>query len=1131
MIKHLPKSANQFIFVIFLVFLACKSEKKEPLFTKLDPSDTGIHFSNRISENDTMNIISFEYIYNGGGVALGDFNNDKKIDLYFTGNQVENKLYLNQGIIENQTIKFKDISKKAKVTGQGKWCTGATAVDINSDGLLDIYVSASIKKVASERANLLYINQGLDKRNEPIFKEMATEYGLADTTHTTNAAFFDYDNDGDLDVYILVDEMADIHFPNMYHNKIVDGTSPITDRLYRNDWDSKTNHPIFTDVSKDEGILIEGFGLGLNITDINRDGWKDIYVTNDYLTNDLLYINQHKNGQHIGFKDMASAYFKHTSHSAMGNDVEDINNDGLVDILALDMMPADNYRKKTMIMANNYQSFQNNDKFGYTYQYPRNTLQLNRGKNPETGQPIFSEVGILAGLAETDWSWTPMVTDFDNDGFRDVIITNGFPKDITDLDFMAYRASTGNYASPSFLMEFIPSIKLKNFAFKNNGNLKFDDVTERWGITEPSFSNGAAYADLDNDGDMDYVVNNINDSASVYLNNTRTLFPDKSNYLNLYFKGESENLNGIGTWVEITYNKNQKQVYEATPYRGYISTIEQVAHFGLGSHKVVDQIKVIWPTGKTQYLKNITANQNITVYEKDALLNKPNETIALKPFFTDVTESLGVTYQHEEDDFIDFNIQKLLPHKFSESGPKLAVGDINGDQLEDIFICGSTSRKGTFLIQYPNGKFIQKDLLPGKNGQDKPQEDTDALLFDFDNDTDLDLYIVSGSNEAKWGPEAYQDRIYINNGKGIFKLGNNILPKFLKSGSCVKAADYDKDGDMDLFVGSQLIPNQYPKPASSYILQNNFPQLTFTDVSKSIAPELTNIGLITDVTWADLDNDSWPDIILAGEWMPITILKNDKGHFKSINNTSGLVNYVGWWNSIGTGDFDNDGDLDFVVGNLGQNTLHRASDVTPAHIYGGDFNGDGLYDAIPAVYFKDKTGHKSEYPFNTRDDLVKQFIQTRARFKNYAEFGQATLDKILLPTELKRALKLSASWMQTSYIENLGSGKFKIKTLPITAQFSHVQSVLPIDFDYDGNLDLIISGNDFGNEISTGRLDASIGTLLKGNGKGGFVEIPAVKSGLILDGNSRDLKILKMPNKAIHLINSQNKGKISVYKK
>ncbi|WP_337045427.1 CRTAC1 family protein, partial [Emticicia sp. 17c] len=600
-------SGKILLLLMIPLFFSCSS-KPDTVFSLLPSKETGIQFSNRITENDTMNIVSFEYIYNGGGVALGDFNNDNKIDVYFTGNQVANKLYLNQGTNEDNELKFKDVTTEAKVDGEGRWCGGVCVVDINNDNLLDIYVSTSVKKVSGQRANLLYVNQGVGRNGIPSFKEMAQEYGIADTTHSTNSAFFDYDNDGDLDLYILVNQMEDINIPNMYRQTLKDGTSKRTHRLYRNDWDETKKHAYFTNVSKEEGILVEGFGLGVNITDINQDGWKDIYVTNDFLTNDLLYINQHKDGKHTGFVEQAHDYFKHTSYSAMGNDVADINNDGLVDLIALDMMPFSNKRKKMMTMANNYQTFQNNDRFNYIYQYPRNTLQINQGRDPKTGQPMFSEVGLLAGVAQTDWSWTPMVTDFDNDGMRDILITNGFPKDITDLDFMAYRQTVSDLVAPTFLLEYIPSVKIRNFAFRNKGNLQFEDVTEQWGMSQTSFSNGAAYADLDNDGDLDYIVNNINDSASVYRNNSIQLKPQESNYLRVQFKGNIPNVMGLGAWVEIQYGNGQKQVYEHTPYRGYLSSVEPVAHFGLGKTTEVAQVKIIWQSGKSQVLKGVKAN-------------------------------------------------------------------------------------------------------------------------------------------------------------------------------------------------------------------------------------------------------------------------------------------------------------------------------------------------------------------------------------------------------------------------------------------------------------------------------------------------------------------------------------------
>lgn len=1118
------------VYIFFFLSVSIYSCKEKALFSELKSEDTGIHFSNRITENDTMNIVNFEYIYNGGGVALGDFNNDNKTDIYFTGNQVSNKLYINKTADSSSSLKFVDITDKAKVGGEGRWSSGVSLIDINNDNLLDIYVSVTVKKRADQRANLLYVNQGFDKEGTPKFKEMAKEYGIADTTHTTNAAFFDYDNDGDLDLYLVVNQMEDSRFPNKYNEKGKIIFSKKTDRLYKNTLEKGAVH--FEDVSKEAGIFDDGFGLGINITDINRDGWKDIYVTNDFLTNDLLYINN-KNGT---FTEQAKEYFKHTSYSAMGNDVSDINNDGLMDIIALDMMPANNYRKKMMTPANSYATYQNNDRFNYTYQYARNTLQVNQGKNPVSGQAIFSEVGLLAGVGQTDWSWTPMVTDFDNDGYRDIIITNGFPRDITDLDFIAYRSSVGNLADPMYLLDYIPTVKLKNFAFHNNGHLGFDDVTDKWGITQPTSSNGAAYADLDNDGDLDYIVNNINDSASVYQNNLIQLKSQESNYLRVKFKGNKSNVAGIGAWVEIKYGKSEKQVYEHSPYRGYLSTVEPIAHFGLGKNKQVTQLKVTWGNGQTQTIDNLKANQVITLEEKNATLPLPEVQLAKQNLlFADISDKLNVNYIHEEEDYIDFNVQKLIPHKFSQFGPALAVGDVNGDGIEDIFVGGSNNHKGKFLIQGKDGKFSKQDLLSGKDGKEKITEDMGTLLFDADGDGDLDLYIVSGSSEFQVGSPSLQDQFYLNDGKGHFQLAINALPKFLKSGSCVKAADYDHDGDLDLFVGGRVEPSAYPKPVSSYILRNESPLtprggIKFTDVTTQIAPQLKNIGMICDVTWSDFDNDGWQDLVLAGEFMPITFLKNEKGifGFAQIPNKS-IANKIGWWTSITSGDFDNDGDMDYIAGNTGINTLLRASDKYPVSLYAKDFNNDGFYDAIPTVYYKDLENKLKEFPYNTRDDLAKQFIQTRQRFQNYAKFSQATIKEILKPEELKDALILKANWLESSYIENKGKGVFEIRELPIQAQFAPIFGMITQDFDQDGNLDVLLTGNNFGAEVSVGRNDALNGLLLKGNGKGNFAPISLEKSGYCVTGDAKSLvKIMNQQGKLL-TITSQNKNTLKFF--
>lgn len=1116
-----------FYLLLILLFFDCNS--KDSLFHLVSSDRSGIHFNNRIVENDSINPIDITNVYNGGGVAVGDFNNDGLQDVYFTGNLVSNRLYLNKG-----KFKFQDITKQAGVEGEGKWCRGVSVVDINNDGWLDLYVCATLLNKPKERENLLYVNQGADKNGFPKFQELGAAYGLNDTTHSTMAAFFDYDNDSDLDMYLTINQIIKGDNPAVFRPKLTNGQHPSTGRLYRNDWDISLKHPIFTDVTKEAGVTIEGFGHGVNIADFNKDGWKDIFVTNDFNSNDLLYINNH-NGT---FTNKAAIYFKHTSANGMGQDVIDINNDGLSDVIELDMDPEDNLRKKMMMNASSYQTYQNSDRFGYQYQYVRNSLQLNQGprvnQKDSVGDPVFSDIGFFSGIAETDWSWTPLVQDFDNDGNRDIIITNGFPKDITDHDFIAFRQHSYSVASKEFTLEQIPRVKLHNYAFKNRGDLTFQNATQTWGLTTPSFSNGAAYADLDNDGDMDMIVNNINDEAFVYENTLMNRKDTAQHYLTLNLKGDERNKNGLGTWVEIYYGGKQ-QAYEQSPYRGYLSTIDMRPHFGLGTVSKVDSVVIKWPGYKKQVLQNVSANQTLTVNIKsaDQVYTWNNPVYAPNTLFTEITDSLGIRYQHQQKDFADFNIQKLLPHKFSEYGPALAVGDVDGNGLDDIIAGGSISYSPVALLQKNDGSFSQKNIFSDANYSLKQGDDRGVSLFDADADGDLDICIASGGYETTPNSSRYQDVLYVNNGKGKFSIDSAALPKNLASKSCVRVADYDNDGDLDLFIAGRVEPGHYPKPVSSFVYRNDTKDrvIKFTDVTASVANSLGNIGLVCDAVWTDFDNDGWQDLILAGEWMPLTFIKNNKGNFENITASTNIANKKGWWTSIMPGDFDNDGDMDYIVGNLGLNSFFKANDQFPASIYAKDFDNNGSYDAIPTLYLptSQEDSTRREYPVHTRDDMTKQMISFKSKFQNYKSFATASFDKMFTSEEMKGGLRLEANYFSNSYVRNDGNGKFTMTPLPLNTQYSCMNGMAAEDFDEDGNLDLLVVGNDYGTDVSIGRYDACNGLMLKGNGKGGFFPLSILQSGWFVPGDAKALVKLRGTNSKCLLAASQNKDKLKVF--
>lgn len=1137
--RNKMKDINLWI-VIWIVGMLMSCDQSTTLFQQIPAGESGIHFSNIITESDSINVLVNEYIYNGGGIAVADINQDGLMDLYFTGNMVGNRLYLNKG-----DFVFEDVTEQAGVAMKDRWASGVAAIDINADGWMDLYVSATNRYATGFRNNSLFVHQGLDDKGIPVFKEMSKAYGLADSSHTTHSAFFDYDNDGDLDVFLIIDELDQTKLPNKYRKKVVDGSSSRTDRLYQNNWSEELGHPVFTDVSAEAGILIEGFSLGVNITDINRDGWKDIFVSNDYLTNDLLYINQGDGT----FVDAGGSYFKHTSHSAMGNDIVDLNNDGLADLVEVDMLPEDNFRKKTMIQPNNYTSYANNEQFGYTYQYVRNTLQLNQGFHPNGEDLLFSEIGMLSGISATDWSWTPLVADFDNDGWRDIIITNGFPKDVTDSDFIDYYADVARLASQQMLLSRIPSVKIPNYAYRNQGNLAFEDVSLQWGTNIPSFSNGAVYADLDNDGDLDYVVNNINDSAFVFKNKSLERQAEASNYLRIQLKGKEQNTQALGTIIEARFRDGSQWTYEHSPYRGYLSSVEPIAHLGLGSRTQVDTLYIFWPGQKTQVLTDVSANQLLHLSIPSSP-TPPMSFIPPIPLFTELTDSLELEVRHEEFDYTDFNVQRLLPHKLSQYGPGLAAGDVNGDGWDDVYVSGSSLKKGIFLLQQADGTWKEADLLPESskqnqqeantnsdrlrpenNEQNYPEEELGSLLFDVEGDGDLDLYVVSGGYESPIEHGDFQDRLFLNEG-GRFVLAENALPSFKSSGANVKAADFDKDGDLDLFVGGRVEPWKYPKAVSSYLLINDSQngKASFSLAGPEIAPDLAEIGLVCDALWTDFDSDGWVDLLIAGEWMPVTFLKNNEGKLENTTATSGIASQIGWWNSLAGADLDKDGDTDYILGNLGWNTLNKGSDEQPLGIYAMDFDNNGGYDAIPTVYFKASVNApKSEFPFFGRADLIKQYLPVRAAFPLHAAFGRANIDQILSPEQRDQALRLTANYLSSSWVENLGDGTFAMHPLPVEAQFAPVYAIQTDDLNEDGWIDLFLVGNDFGTEVSQGRADALNGLVLLGNQDQQFQPLLPQQSGIAISGDAKSLVVLNSPSGNTRWISGQNQGKLQVF--
>jgi len=1095
------KSQIALVLILFTVICipGCNGIKKDnKLFTLHNAKSSKIDFSNQIFETIDLNIINFESMYNGAGVGVGDFNNDGLQDIYFAANMVSGRLYLNTG-----SFKFQDVTDKSGIKTENKWGTGVSVVDINADGFLDLYLCFAGPYANELRKNQLYINNG-----DLTFSEQAANYGLDDDGHTTHAAFFDFDRDGDLDVYLLTnttDEMG----PNIIRPKRNNGEMINTDRLYQN------NNGFFKDVSKEAGILKEGYGLGIAIGDVNMDGWPDIFVGNDYLSNDQLYINN-MDGT---FTDKASEYFKHTSYSSMGCHMADYNNDGLPDIVALEMLPYDQTRRNLMFSSMDYERYYSEIDHGYFPQFKRNTLQLNRGKTTNQ-QTVFSEIGFLAGMYTTHWSWSSLLADLDNDGLKDLAITNGYPRDITNLDFVTFKRglmSKGQY-NKNMLIDLIDEVVknkgayLPNFAFRNKGDLRFVDVSTEWGFTQPTFSHGAAVADLDNDGDLDYIVNNSYDEAYIYENNEQKLF--QNHYLRLKLHGIKRNLNALGSKVWL-YQDSLVQYHEHFPFRGYRSSIEQVVHFGLGKTTEIDSVIICWPDNQKQIIINPIANQVLDVtysplssyYSYNKQKNKNDQV------FSHVE---AVDFVHFEPQYHDFLRMPLLPHKHSQDGPGLCVGDVNNDGLDDFYIGGACGQAGSIFKQQQDGTF--KELI--FSIRESKYEDLGCEFFDSDGDGDLDLYVTSGSNEFPEGSENYLDRIYINDGHGNFNYKDGYLPEIKTSTSCVASTDFDNDGDLDLFVGGRITPGQYPKSPQSYLLENRNGK--FENITSEKGQELMHCGMITDACWLDVNQDGWKDLIVCGEWIPISVFINNHGKLIKSPNDSGLEQTVGWWNSMTAGDLDNDGDMDLVAGNLGLNSLYKTSDEKPFSMFVDDFDNNGKLDPIMVHYLQDR-----RVPVHFRDDLISWIKPLEQKFPDYTSFAEANWVDIF-PGVASRQIDINT--FASIWIENLSNGKFIIHELNITAQISSVFGILIKDFNKDNIPDILLTGNTSASNTFEGQLDAFFGLLMLGDGLGEFIPQDIQESGFFVPGEGRALNQIKNANGYPLILAAQNNDRLITFK-
>ena len=1065
---------------------------KEYLFTSLPSNETGINFVNTLEETLESNYYQYMYTYIGGGVAVGDLNGDGLEDIYFTSNSSGDKLYLNQG-----NLRFKDITEQAGIKNLPGFNTGVTMADINADGFLDIYVSrGGWKNEDGKFKNLLYINNG-----DLTFTERAEELGLADANRTIQATFFDYDKDNDLDVYISNTPDITSRTQVLDLDKVQKDPKTLellgSDRLYQNDG---TGH--FTDVSEKAGLLYDiGFGLNPQVGDLNNDGWPDVYVCNDFNVPDLAYIN---NGDGT-FTESRDKLFKHMSFNSMGSDMADIDNDGLLDLMTLDMNPQDYVRSKTTMAMTSIDQFELMVEKGYHHQYMHNMLQLNNGNG------TFSEIGNMSGIANTDWSWALLSADFDLDGFNDVFVTNGVYRDVIDRDknneiLATLRANGRKPTAEDFLKfaQMLPQQKLNNFFFRNKGDRTFEDVSNSWVDSKPTFSNGAAYADFDNDGDLDVVINNINDEATFLQN--RTVETRGGNFLKLDLVEAGKNKFGIGTRVNLYFKDGTKQTREVTPTRGFLSAVPNTLYFGLNKNPSVEKMEVIWPDGKVQVLDNVNANQTLSINYGSAAERTTENSSSDNPIFTRIETDI----RHIDPYFNDYDLQILLPHKLSQLGPALAKADVNGDGSEDIFVGGGKGEAGQLLLGH-SGSFSKKSMATFE--KDKLFEDIGATFFDADNDGDQDLYVVSGSYEFYNDLKPLQDRLYLNDGKGNF-TNSNSLPEMLSAGSIVIANDYDKDGDMDLFVGGRVVPGRYPYPAVSYLLINN--NGNFSIETKELAPELENIGMVTDANWADIDGDGKTDLVVTGEWMGIEVFLNRDNTLERSTEYETFASSKGWWNRLLVTDVDGDGDQDIVAGNLGLNSKFHASPEEPFQIYTSDFDFNGVEDVILAKEYNGK-----EVPVRGKSCMTQQLPHLAKKIPTYNDFASKDLEGIV-GKGLASALHYSATELQSGIFINNGPQGFTFQPFSPEAQQSPINSILYDDFDGDGIGDLLMAGNNYQSEVETTRADAGIGVFLKGKEKGRFEYVPFKNTGFFADKDVRNMVAIKLDQGQLIFIANNN---------